>query len=303
MVNPKNERHGPKINPYAALLTGIVAVSTGAIFVRLADAPALVIAAYRVGIAALVLIPIAAWRKREELTGLSGRDLALSLAAGLFLALHFAAWISSLGFTSVANSVVLVNTNPIWVAICAPWITGDRLNRLTLIAIIGSFAGAVLIGFGDFESGENALFGDFLAVLGSVCAAMYLLLGRKLRQTLSLVGYVTLCYSAAALFLWLIVILMRLPVTGFSIGTWTCFLSLALFTQMVGHTCYNWALKWFSTSLVAVSLLGEPIGSTILAYFLLGETLTGWKVTGGIFILLAIYLAAMGERRQPAKTG
>jgi drug/metabolite transporter (DMT)-like permease len=288
---------------YTALITGVLAVSTGAIFVRLADAPALVIAAYRVGIASLVLIPIALLAKRKELTGLSRRELALALVAGFCLALHFAAWISSLSYTSVANSVVLVNTNPIWVAICSPWITGDRIDPLTVVAVAGSVVGAVLIGFGDFASGGNALFGDFLAVIGSICAAMYLLLGRKLRQTLSLIGYVTLCYTAAAMFLWLMVFLMRLPVSGFSTDTWACFLSLALFTQLVGHTCYNWALKWFSTSLVAVSLLGEPIGSTILAYFLLGESLTGLKIVGGIFILSAIYLAAKSEKRRSPQNG
>lgn len=281
---------------YIVLLTGVSAISTGALFVRLADAPSLVIAAYRVGIAALVLLPVALLRNRKELFAVSRYNLGLSLAAGLFLALHFATWISSLAYTSVASSVVLVNTNPIWVAILSCWIAGERTGRLMWLAVVGSVVGACLLGLDDFNNKNNAILGDLLAVSGSICAAFYLLLGRKLRETLSLVVYISLCYSSAAVFLWVTVMFMALPVIGFSLRTWLCLFLLALFTQLVGHTCYNWALKWFSAGMVAVSLLGEPIGSTLLAYLLLDERLTGWKVLGGIFILSAVYLAAKSER-------
>lgn len=294
---PKNTSSGPRVHPYFALISGVIAVSTGAIFARLAEAPALVIAAYRVGLAAMILAPFAFWKVRQEICHLSRNDIILSVISGIFLALHFATWISSLDHTSVANSVVLVNTNPIWVALMTPVITGERMNRASFFSIAISVVGVGIIGAGDIATGNTALWGDFLALMGSVCAAIYLLLGRRLRQKLSLLAYIFVCYSSAAAILWLVVFLMRLPVSGFSTSTWAAFGAMALFTQLVGHTSYNWALRWVSTGLIAVSLLGEPIGSTLLAYFIFDEGLTWMKVIGGGLILTAIYLAAINEKK------
>ncbi len=286
-----------KKTPYAALAAGILAVSTGAIFIRLADAPPLVIAAYRVGAAALLLIPLAIVKARAELVALTPRDWKLSIAAGLFLALHFATWITSLTYTSIASSVVLVNTDPLWVALLTPFITGERTPRGIMLGIALSIAGVVLIGADDFGAGQGAWGGDLLALAGSVCAAVYLLLGRTLRQKLSLVAYVTVCYTSAAVFLWLFVFAGRLPIRGFDAQTWFFMGALAVVTQLVGHTCYNWALKWFSSGLVAVSLLGEPIGSSLLAYVIFGEQVSGLKWAGGAMILVAIYISAAAEKK------
>jgi len=290
-----NEKDRPPFNPSLALISGVLAVSTGAIFAKLAEAPALVIAAYRVGLASLILAPIAWWQARDELLGLEKKDYMLALLSGFFLALHFSAWISSLSYTSVANSVVLVNTNPLWVGILTPVISKDRLTLMTKIGIVISVIGGAIIGAGDFATGGQALWGDFLALLGSICAAVYLLLGRNLRRKLSLIAYVIICYGSAAIILWVLVIALGLQVVGFSSGTYAAFAGMALISQIIGHTSYNWALKWFSASLIAVSLLGEPIGATILAYIIFDETLTWTKLVGGSLILAAIYLAARGE--------
>ncbi|MGW8209680.1 MAG: DMT family transporter, partial [Syntrophobacteria bacterium] len=286
----------PPFNPSLALISGVLAVSTGAIFAKLAEAPALVIAAYRVGLASLILAPIAWWQARDELLGLEKKDYMLALLSGFFLALHFSTWISSLSYTSVANSVVLVNTNPLWVGILTPVISKDRLTLMTKIGIVISVIGGAIIGAGDFATGGQALWGDFLALLGSICAAVYLLLGRNLRRKLSLLAYVIICYGSAAIILWVLVIALGLQVVGFSSGTYAAFAGMALISQIIGHTSYNWALKWFSASLIAVSLLGEPIGATILAYIIFDETLTWTKLIGGSLILAAIYLAARGEQ-------
>lgn len=291
-----NAKDKPPFNPSLALVTGVLAVSTGAIFVRLAEAPAMVIAAYRVGLASLILAPIAWWRARDELLSLEKHDYLLAGLAGLFLALHFATWISSLNYTSVANSVVLVNTNPLWVGLLTPLISKDRLTLMTKISIVVCVIGGVVIGIGDFATGGQALWGDFLALVGSICAAMYLLLGRNLRRKLSLLAYIFLCYGSAAIILCPFVIVLRLPVVGFSTGTYAALVSMALIPQIIGHSSYNWALKWFSASFIAVTLLGEPIGATILAYIIFGETLTWAKFVGGSLILAAIYLAARGEK-------
>ena len=292
----ENEKESPPFNPFLALISGVLAVSTGAVFAKLAEAPALVIAAYRVGLASVILAPIAWWKARDEIVGLGMREYSLALLSGLFLALHFSTWISSLSYTSVANSVVLVNTNPLWVGVLAPVISKDRLTLKTKISIVISVIGGAIIGAGDFATGGQALWGDFLALLGSICAAMYLLLGRNLRRKLSLLAYVIICYGSAAIILWGLVIALGLQVVGFSSGTYAAFAGMALISQIIGHTSYNWALKWFSASLIAVSLLGEPIGATILAYIIFDERLTWTKLVGGSLILAAIYLAAKGEQ-------
>ena len=288
---------GPSFNPYFALVIGTMAVSTGAIFVRLADAPALVIAAYRVGIASLILAPIAWWKARDEIARLSLRDLKLAALSGFFLALHFASWISSLDYTSVANSVVLVNTNPLWVGLLTPLVVKEKIRRAMLVSIIISVIGGTIIGYGDFAIGGRALLGDGLALAGSFCAAVYLLLGRNLRRKLSLLPYIFICYGSAALILWIIVLSLGLPISGFSTDTIAAFLGMALVAQIIGHSTYNWALKWLSAGLIAVSLLGEPIGATILAYIIFKEGLTVHKIIGGIFILAAIYIAASSESK------
>ena len=293
-----SDRDRPSLHPLIALSVGIAAVSTGAIFVRAADAPALVTAAYRVGIASLILLPLAWFTARDELSTLKGKDFGWTVISGGFLAAHFATWIASLDHTSVANSVILVNTNPVWVGLLTPLITRDRLRAGTIGCILLSVTGGIIIGWGDFASGGKALWGDALALMGSIFAAVYLLLGRNLRRRIGLVAYISLCYGSAALFLWLAVGVSGQPVTGFSGVTWGAFLGMALFSQLVGHTSYNWALKWVPTSTVAISLLGEPIGASLLAYLIFDEALTLPKFVGGGLILAAIYLAARAEGKQ-----
>ncbi len=300
-MNDQTPDAAPPFNPYLALIIGTMAVSTGAIFARLADAPSLVIAAYRVGIASLILAPITWWKARDEIVTLSMRDLKLAVLSGFFLALHFAAWISSLDYTSVANSVVLVNTTPLWVGLLTPLIAKEKVKRAALISIIISVIGGAIIGYGDFATGGKTLLGDGLALAGSLCAAVYLLLGRNLRRKLSLLPYIFICYGSAAVILWVIVLSLGLPVSGFSTGTVAAFWGMALIAQIIGHSTYNWALKWLSAGLIAVSLLGEPIGSTILAYILFDEGLTVYKIVGGGIILSAIYIAASSESRAGKK--
>lgn len=286
------------MNPVFALFAGMMAVATGAVFARLADAPALTIAAYRVGLATLMLAPAAWFASKKEIFSLSRKDLWTASGAGLFLALHFAAWISSLEHTSVANSVVLVNTNPIWVGILSPIITKDRIDPANVFSIAVSITGGVIMAYGDFTSGSDVLFGDTLAIIGGIFMAGYLLLGRKVRQKLSLIGYIFICYGSAAIILWGAVLCLGLKASGFSHGTWLAFFAMALFTQLVGHTSYNWALKWFPPGLIALSLLGEPIGSTILAFMVFDEGLTWTKALGGALVLLGIIIAARHEIRK-----
>ena len=289
------ENKASGIHPYFILISGILAISTGAIFARIAEAPSLVIAAYRVGLASLILVPIACWKARDEFDSLSSRELGTALLAGVFLALHFAVWIYSLKFTAISNSVVLVNTSPLWVGLLAPLLIGEKIKRMTFLGMLLSIIGCVIIGSGDFISGGMALRGDLLALTGGVCAAGYLILGKTLRQKLSLLVYISICYASAALILWIAVLALGFRVSGFSNQTFGAIWAMALISQIIGHSSYNWALRYCSATLVALSFLGEPVGSTILAYLMFGETLTFTKIAGGLIIMGGIYLAGKSE--------
>ena len=292
----------PRFNPALVLLVGVLAVSSGAIFVRLSDAPSLVTAAWRLTFATLLLLPYALWKARGELRQLARREVGLGALAGFFLALHFATWISSLSFTSVANSTVLVNTTPVWVALLTPWLTRDRVTGRAWLGVAASVAGGIGIGLGGFAGGTRALIGDGLALVGSLALAVYLLSGRALRAKLSLPAYLTVCYSSATVLLWACVLAAGLPAIGFDAKTWGAWFGMALVSQHLGHSSYNWAMKYFSAGFIAVCLLGEPALSSLLAWWLFGEALTWGKAAGGALILAGIYLAATGNE-QTTRTG
>jgi drug/metabolite transporter (DMT)-like permease len=301
MSTPADHHGKPPLHAYLALAVGVLAVSTGAIFVRYAqqEAASLTIAAYRMGIAFVVVLIPTLIKHRRELQSLTYRDLGLAATSGLFLAVHFATWVYSLELTSVAISVVMVNTAPLWVGLLTPLIARERLAPATVLGIAMSVIGAVAIGWGLKGDGDssNDLLGGALATIGAVGLAVYLLIGRNLRRRHSLGVYVTVCYGAAAGYLSLAAIGTGQQVTGFSPSIWFYLIGLALVSQILGHTTNNWALRFFSASLIAVALLGEPICSTLLAYVLFHETLSAIQVGGAALILVGIYLAARAERR------
>ncbi len=288
---------GKKAN--IVMFLAILATSTGSIFAKAADAPALVTAAYRLGLASAVLVPWAMLHHRQEIKALSPRDWTYTVISGGALAIHFASWISALEYISIASCVVLVNTSPLWVALAAPFITGDRIDRKTAMAISLAFTGAVIIGWGDFSTGSEAWKGDGLALLGAISLTAYLLLGRKVRAKVSLMPYVAVCYGSAAAFLWIALMLSSLPITGYSWHTWGAFLGMALIPQILGHSAYNWALRWVNPAIVSVMLLGEPIGSSIMAWTFFQEVPGPAILLGGCFILSGIYMTQR-DRVSPA---
>ncbi len=285
----------PSIKPYLGLAIGILAVSFASIFIRLAEAPSLVIAASRLTIASLILAPAAFIRAREELRSLTKGDLELALLSGLFLGLHFATWISSLEYTSVASSVVFVSTSPMFVGLASHFLLKERVSRQMFAGIAISVLGGMIIGYGDFGLGVRELFGDFLALAGAVTVSVYLLVGRKLRRHLSLLSYIFLVYTTAAAFLIMLCLAMGHSFSGYSQQTYLMFFLLAIAPQIIGHSSYNWALKYLPATFVGVATLGEPIGSTILAYFALKETPTLAKLSGGVLILAGIYVSSRAE--------
>lgn len=285
---------------FAVLLLAVGVISAASIMIKLAEAPALVIAAYRLGVTGLLVGPTALALRRRELRALERRDWLMSLASGTFLSLHFILWISSLQFTSVASSVVFVTTNPIFVGLGTFFILGERLPRSLIGGIALAVMGGVMIGSGDLAIGGRALTGDLLALLGGVAHSGYLLIGQRVRVKTDALSYVAIVYGMAAVLTLVVAALSGLAFAGYPTMTYVWMALLALGPQILGHSAYNWALRYVSAAAVAVIILGEPVGASILAYVVLDEGLTWWKVVGGGLVLSGIYLATQAERRSSA---
>jgi len=276
---------------------GLIAISFASIFIKLCDAPPLVIAAYRLGLAGLILSFFHLPQTLREIHFLNRREIRLTLLAGLFLSFHFAFWITSLKYTSVASSVIFVTTNPIFVALASVLLLRERLSIILFFSILIAVVGGILIGWGDWGQGEQTVYGDFLALLGAVMATGYLLVGRRIRPKMSLGPYITLVYGVAGVLLILLALLSGSSLFGYSYKDYLLFLLLALIPQLIGHTTVNWALRFLSATLVAVFILGEPILATLLANLLLGEPIGPNIFWGGILVLSGIYLSAREERK------
>ena len=290
--------------PFVVLGVGLLAISFGAIFARFAQGyglPSLAVAALRLGLAALIVTPLAWWQSRHALRALDRRQLMLAAVAGFFLALHFATWISSLEYTSVASSTALVTTNPVWISLASLALFGERPSRMTLAGIAVSLSGSALIFWSDSRGGaggQDALLGNGLALAGSWCFSAYLLVGRRLRAGMPLPAYIWLAYGAAALFLLLACRAGGVPVAGYAVPAYVAALALALVPQLLGHTAYNWSLRYVSPTFVAVVTLGEPVGSALLAWLFFGESFAPVQAAGFLLLLGGIYLAAVGETRR-----
>ncbi len=295
---------------------GILAVSTASIIIRYAQAaggPSLLIAAGRMLVAAAVLLGLVAVFDRAHLRRVSAHDLLLSIISGLFLALHFAAWITSLELTSVASSVVLVTTTPLWVSLASTILLREPPRRQVLagmlVALVGTgvvalsescrWEGGIACSFGDLNLRSTALRGDTLALVGAWMVSGYFLIGRSLRPRMPLRVYALLTYGTAGLVLLAVLGIARIPLAPYAGEVYVWILALGLIPQLLGHSAFNWALRYLSATLVTVAVLGEPIGSILLAWLLLGEAPTLMQIAGGVLILGGIVVASQSERHVP----
>ena len=296
------DRPPPRWLPFVVLGIGLMAISFGAILARLAQGhglPSLAIAALRLGLAALIITPFALWQSRRALASISRRQILLALGAGFFLALHFGTWISSLEYTSVASSTALVTTNLLWIGIASFVLFGEKPGRVMACGLVISLAGSALIFWSDSRTsapGSNPFLGNILALVGSWCFSAYLLIGRRLRADMPLPAYIWLAYGAAALFLFAASGAGGVELFTLSNTAWLVLLAMALGPQLLGHTAYNWSLRYVSATFVAVVTLGEPVGSALLAFLVFGEGFAPLQFVGFSLLLVGIYLAAKGER-------
>jgi len=289
--------------PFGALAIGVLSVSFAAIFIRLAQnkqAPSLVLAAARLCVASAFLTPIVLRHYREELRDITRRDLVLALVSGVFLGVHFATWITSLEYTAVVNSVTLVTTSPLWVALLAPLLLNERLDRWTVLGLMLAIGGGVLVGL-SAEAGEpptrrDPWLGNGLALVGAVTAAVYFIIGRRLRVRWGLIPYIWLVYSVAAGILVVVVVASGQQVMGLPGEAYLWMLLMGLVPQLIGHSSFNYALGYLPAAYVSLVVLGEPIGSGLLAIVFLNEWPVPLQLAGSALILAGIGAASRQNR-------
>jgi drug/metabolite transporter (DMT)-like permease len=288
------------------LTIGIFSIATASIFIRLANEAAglktlgfsLVLAASRLTLAALILVP--SWRKIEW-DKLQKNAIIYAILAGISLAFHFALWITSLSYTTIAASTTLVTTNPVWVALISWWWFGEKISSRQIMGITIALLGAIVIGLSDLHTGNignQQIFGDILALIASVAVSFYLLLGREAqRQGFSISGYIAIAYSSAAIVLLPLPFLCQTPYTGYPFIVYIYILLTALIPQMIGHTSFNWAMRWLSPTLVTLAILFEPIGASFLGYLLFREIPSPMVLLGAPLLLLGIAIAALKPQK------
>lgn len=285
----------PPFPPRLGLAVAVIAFSFPAIFIRFADADSLVIAFLRLAIAAVVLFPFAAVGMRSAWKDLSKPERGRVVAAGVFLGAHMVLWVTSVTKTTVASASFLIITQPILVAVLGHFLLQEKLNRWVIWALVLTLAGSALINIGDLRLKPEYLFGDLLALLGAVMAAFYLLAGRSVRRKIALLPYITIVYSIAALVLLPVCLWTRTPVLSLSAESYFWCLLLALIPTIIGHGLFNWALRYLKAFTVNSSIIVEPIGATIMAWFFFREQPSIWLYPGAALLIFALILGQRSE--------
>ncbi len=295
------------LNVYLVMILGVFAISWGAIFARLAqgeDMPSLLVALGRVGIATLILTPLVLSRYRVDIQRLNRRDVGLALSSGFFLALHFITWTTSLEYTTVLISVVLVSTVPIWVALLEVLLLKERLSQLVILGLVIAISGSLLITFGSPTEGEttlanrNDLLGGALALFGAITVSTYLVIGRKLREKVAIIPYIWLVYGCATLVIIVIVLVTQTPVMGYSINGYVFLVGLAIIPQLLGHSSLNYILGYLPATFVSLIAQLESVGSAIIAFLLFNETPLLIQLVGSGVVLVGVTLATFGQQKQ-----
>jgi len=286
----------------AGLGAGVIVLSFASIIIKVTPAPSIIIAAGRLSLATLTLTPFFWTRFRAREAEFVGIPWAPVLVSGFLLAAHFALWIESLNRTSVASSVVLVAMNPIFVAALSPLILRERVSWRIVLAVVLGVTGAAVIAGPSLRSPGTAI-GNLLALAGAACAGGYLMAGRRVRPRLSLISYVYVIYGVAAVLLVVAALASGHRFTGYGGKAYLFILLLALGPQLIGHTSFNWALRYISAPIVAMAVLGEPVGTTFLAWLLLHQPPTVFEAIGGVIICAGIYLAAADVRHSAEPVG
>lgn len=287
----------PKVNPYIILVIGVISVSTSAILVKLSDAPSGIIAFYRLLFSVIIMLPLFLWKYVGELKFITRRDWIFSIVAGLFLAFHFILWFESLNYTSVASSTVLVTLQPLFAFAGTYIFFKEKLSGKALLCGLIAIVGSVIISWGDFQISGSALYGDILALIACALVTAYMLFGQSVRRRVSLITYTFLVYGISSVTLFVYVLLRNEPFFSYSTNNWIYFILLAIVPTLLGHSLFNWSLKWLSTSTISMAILFEPVGAAILALYILNEYVVWTQLLGGMIIIVSVSIYLLEERK------
>lgn len=288
---------------YLFLLLGVAALSTSAIFVKLSSAPSPVTAFYRLLFTALALLPFLLFseKNRREFISFSRRQVFHIVLAGLLLAVHYTMWFESLRFTSVSSSTVLVSMQPLFSLLWGFLFLRERVRPGAVVGCLIAIAGSAVIGWGDFSVSSASLFGDFLALSSAGVISLYFLIGQVTRKNTGVIAYSVLSYFSSAAFLFIYTLARGNPLSGYPAMTWCAFLGLAFVSTIGGQFVFNLLLKDISATMVSMGILGEPVGTCILAFFILKETIAPRQFAGIVIIMLGLsvyfFYPIMKERR------
>ena len=287
-------------HPMIMIVVGVIGISLSSIFVKYSSAPSAVTAAYRLLWTILLMSPVTFGKQeiRQELFHVSRRNFFLSVLSGVFLAFHFTLWFESLHHTSVASSTTIVCTEVIWVSLGYALFLRGRMGLRAMVAIAVTLLGSILIAFSDSSAGASHLYGDLLSLLAAIAVAVYVLIGRVVRETVSTTVYTFIVYTACAAMLLLFCLVQGDSLFGYGLSGIVVGLLLAVFSTILGHSIFSWCLKYFSPSFVSASKLCEPVAAAILASFLFGETPAALQLTGGALILGGVYYYSRLEKSQ-----
>ncbi len=289
---------------FFVLLLSVISVSFASIFIKLCpEVPSISIAFYRMAVSG-IFMSIFVIPELKNLKRIKRKTLILNILSGVFLAFHFITWITSLKYTSVASSVALVTTNPIFVGIFSYIFFKDKISINLIIGIIFSVMGSFILAFGDnptiemLKEGKNPLLGDLLALFGAIMASLYIILGSRVRKEVSILNYNFITYNISFIFLFFLVLSLNIPLTGFNKASYIYLILLGIVPQVLGHGGFNWALKYVKPSLIAITILGEPIGATTLAFIIFNERLSISQMVGMSLIFIAIIIAFSGNKKK-----
>ena len=280
---------------YCILFFGVFALSTSAIFVKLADAPAAISAFYRLFFAALILLPLLLFNKnnRNEIKTVTRRQWGFGFISGLFLAAHYVLWFESLQYTSVASSTVIVTLQPLFSMMGGYFLFKERFTKGAIIGCLIAISGSIVIGWQDFQISGEALYGDILAFIAAGIITAYFFISQHVRKDVSLIPYSVISYGSSACFLGIFAYMQNESFIHYSTQTWLCFIGLAFVATILGQTIFNWLLKWMSATVISMSILGETIGTCILAYFILNEAISIQQALGISIIFIGLVLFLM----------
>lgn len=289
-----------KLISYLTLFIGVVSLSTSAIFVKLANAPSAITAFYRLLFVTLILLPVIGLKKShlDELRAMRKKQLIQGVLSGVLLSIHYVLWFESLNYTSVASSTVIVTLQPLFSIVGCYYVFKERYSRKAVMGCLVAIVGCLIIGWGDFQVSSTALFGDLLAFLAAGVITAYFMIGQHMRKSVSVMPYSFVGYGSSTVVLFIYAINQNQPFFNYSQTAWISFIGLALVSTILGQMSFNWLLKWFSTSVISMCILGEVIGTCGLAYFILNEVISIQQGIGIFIILTGLALFLIEENRK-----